>query len=89
MTWLPALHRVLLVMQAKRAVICHSIMKLNSLGTRITLLVLAFCAAIALIFAAAMFFAQMSYYDELRQRQGNAFAANVVKMYPNLSKLST
>jgi signal transduction histidine kinase len=64
-------------------------MKLNSLGTRITLLVLAFCAAIAVIFAAAMFYAQQAYFDELRQRQGNAFAANVVKTYPNLSKLAT
>jgi signal transduction histidine kinase len=63
--------------------------RFSSLGTRITFLVLAFCAAIAAVFATAMFYAQMSYYDELRQRQGNAFAANVVKTYPNLSKLST
>jgi signal transduction histidine kinase len=64
-------------------------LKFNSLGTRITILVLAFCAAIAAIFAVAMLYAQMQHYDELRQRQGNQFAANVVAMYPNLSKLST
>jgi two-component system, OmpR family, sensor kinase len=64
-------------------------LKLNSLGTRITLLVLAFCVAISAIFAAAMFYAQSQFYYETRQRQAVQFADNVVKSYPNLSKLST
>jgi two-component system, OmpR family, sensor kinase len=64
-------------------------LKLNSLGTRITLLVLAFCMAISAIFVTAMFYAQSQFYYETRQRMSMQFAANVVKTYPNLSKLST
>jgi two-component system, OmpR family, sensor kinase len=63
--------------------------KLSSLGTRITLLVFTFCVVIAAIFAAALLYAQSQFYYETRQRQGMQFAANVVKTYPNLSKLST
>ena len=59
---------------------------LNSLRTRIIALVVVFCVLIGLIFVMAANFAYMSYYDELRQRQGIAFANNVAQMYPKLGQ---
>lgn len=61
----------------------------NSLRTRIVALVVAFCVLIGLIFVLAANFAYMSYYDELRQRQGLAFAQNVAQMYPELGKFDS
>jgi two-component system, OmpR family, sensor kinase len=61
---------------------------INSLGTRITLMVLVFCAAIAAVFSGAMFYAQSQFYYETRQRLANQFAANVVKTYPDLSNIT-
>ena len=48
-----------------------------------------FCVLIGLIFVMAANFAYMSYYDELRQRQGLAFANNVAQMYPKLGQFET
>ena len=61
----------------------------NSLRTRIVALVAVFCVLIGLIFVMAANFAYMSYYDELRQRQGIAFANNVAQMYPKLGQFYT
>ena len=61
----------------------------NSLRTRIIALVIVFCVLIGLIFMMAANFAYMSYYDELRQRQGLAFANNVAQMYPKLGQFET
>ena len=61
----------------------------NSLRTRIVALVIAFCILIGFIFVMAANFAYMSYYDELRQRQGLAFAQNVASMYPDLGKFDS
>ena len=61
----------------------------NSLRTRIIALVMVFCVLIGLIFVMAANFAYMSYYDELRQRQGLAFANNVAQMYPKLGQFET
>ena len=64
-------------------------LKFNSLRTRIVALVIVFCVLIGLIFVMAANFAYVSYYDELRQRQGIAFANNVAQMYPQLGKFDT
>ena len=61
----------------------------NSLRTRIVALVAVFCVLIGLIFVMAANFAYRSYYDELRQRQGIAFANNVAQMYPKLGQFDT
>ena len=61
----------------------------NSLRTRIIALVVVFCVLIGVIFVMAANFAYMSYYDELRQRQGLAFANNVAQMYPKLGQFET
>lgn len=61
----------------------------NSLRTRIVALVVAFCILIGIIFVMAANFAYMSYYDELRQRQGLTFAQNVAAMYPELGKFDS
>ena len=61
----------------------------NSLRTRIVALVVVFCILIGLIFVMAANFAYVSYYDELRQRQGVAFAQNVAQMYPELGKFDS
>ena len=61
----------------------------NNLRTRIVALVVAFCVLIGFIFVMAANFAYMAYYDELRQRQGIAFAHNVAAMYPELGKFDS
>ncbi len=61
----------------------------NSLRTRIVALVVVFCVLIGLIFVMAANFAYMAYYDELRQRQGIAFANNIAQMYPKLGQFDT
>jgi two-component system, OmpR family, sensor kinase len=61
---------------------------MTSLRTRIIVLVLAFCVAMAAIFAAALFYTQSQFYYETRQRLAIQFAANVVKASPELFKLS-
>lgn len=61
----------------------------NSLRTRIVALVVVFCIVMGVIFVMAANFAYMAYYDELRQRQGIAFAQNVAAMYPELGKFDS
>lgn len=56
----------------------------NSLRTRIITVVIAFCVLMGVIFVAALSVAYMSYYDELRQRQGQDFARSIAQMYPKL-----
>lgn len=58
----------------------------STLRVRITLLVVAFCVLMGATFLIALNMAYASYFEELRQRQGQLFTARVVAMYPQLAQ---
>lgn len=58
----------------------------NSLRARIIALVIVFCMLVSGILVGVLNYAYVSYYDELRQRQGSEFARNIAEMYPHLGE---